>query len=107
MDHEHQRTDRDTYVSYIGTEPDKDSIRRKNTIDVGSPYDLCSLTHYGESFFVKKLPQNPGCTPGQFDAKNAQPSALDIQKVNSKYQCGKPYHNLETCSDYYWWVVCR
>ena len=72
-----------------------------------SPYDYCSLTHYnlaakyGEVAHKVQKFMNIGCTPGQHWFRNAQPSVLDIQQINSKFQCGKPYEKLGTCSDYF------
>ena len=82
--------------------------RSREKIDVSNLYDYCSISHYGgNTVFENHIVKVPhmrgiGCTLGQDWLENAKPSVLDIQKVNSKYQCGNPYDNLENkCADYF------
>ena len=70
-----------------------------------TPYDFCSVTHYPLTNppLTKKHAKyyRMGCTPGQVQFVNAQPSVLDIQEINGKYQCGDPYEQLGACTDYH------
>ena len=78
-------------------------------LDVSTPYDYCSLMHYkhlikdGVGYEFEKVDKYKGlgCQVGQAYFDDAQPSVLDIQTINSKYKCGKPYQNLDTCTDYF------
>ncbi len=109
------RPDRPSYITVDwGQIPKEDTIHTEivNRIygpDIymdtqNTPYDFCSGTHYPVSPpLVKKHQQyyRMGCTVGQVQFVNAQPSVLDIQEINGKYQCGNPYEQLGACSDYH------
>ena len=68
----------------------------------GTPYDFCSLTHEAgwHDLFKKDKYKGLGCVMGQKRFQDAVPSILDIQELNSKYQCGKPYVQFGACEDY-------
>ena len=71
-------------------------------------YDFCSIMQYkAERFNWTKVDKwrGLGCTTGQARFPNSQPSVLDFQKLNTMYQCNKKYGRLDTCADYFKYVV--
>ena len=104
---EHRRKDRSTYITILGGDVGK-TWGVDNSLDLqGSPYDFCSLMQYrygknDREFKKTRKYANLGCSLGQSYFKHAQPSVLDIQEINSKYQCkGFFYEQLGACSDYF------
>nr|QNH72393.1 toxin candidate TRINITY_DN31672_c0_g1_i1 [Pachycerianthus borealis] len=99
--HEHSRTDRDKYVKimYANIAPGLEGAFEEHSqqlIDnLGLPYDYDSILHYGRYFFSKNgkptiVPtQNPNAKIGN----KVHLSSLDIQKVNTLYNCSDPRHN--------------
>ena len=74
----------------------------------GTPYDYCSIMHYSAlqfhyplyDFRKKGKYKGLGCTMGQSLYLNADMSVLDVQEINTKYQCGKGYSKVGDCMDY-------
>uniref|UniRef100_H3C531 Metalloendopeptidase n=1 Tax=Tetraodon nigroviridis TaxID=99883 RepID=H3C531_TETNG len=92
LHHEHTRRDRDQYVTIKwdnilkGKEKNFDI---KTGDDLGLPYDLKSIMHYGEFFFSRDgrrtlLPRKSEKDIGQ----RKQLNSLDVQKLNKLYHCG-------------------
>ena len=102
---EHRRKDRSTYISVNAGDVGIWGV--DNSLDLqGTPYDFCSLMQYkngknGRIFKKTYKYDGFGCTLGQDYFKLAQLSELDIQEINTKYQCGNPYEQFGTCSDYF------
>ena len=68
----------------------------------GTPYDFCSLMHYANRMKKKGKWKGMGCTLGQVQYRDAMPSVLDIQEINSMYGCDdRSYERLGDCADYF------
>ena len=68
----------------------------------GTPYDYSSLMHYsGDELFRKSNKyKDLGCYMGRPYHRNPDMSVLDVQEINTKYQCGKGYSKVGECADY-------
>jgi len=93
--HEHQRADRDQYVTinYANIITGKENNFRKIiTRKTTSPYDYGSVMHYGARFFSKNW-KNTISTVKNSDAnkmgQRIGASDKDIQEINDLYQCFK------------------
>ncbi|KAI8485972.1 hypothetical protein Bbelb_362930 [Branchiostoma belcheri] len=94
--HEHQRPDRDDYVTIMlnNVDPDEQSNfdKKADSRTLGLPYDYGSVMHYDSHAFsandrqtiVPKQPLN-GIVLGDTEVL----SALDIQKIKKLYDCNK------------------
>ncbi|KAI8485973.1 hypothetical protein Bbelb_362940 [Branchiostoma belcheri] len=94
--HEHQRPDRDDYVTIMlnnvdpAFHPQFEKISGSSTLDL--PYDYGSIMHYGSHLnsingretIVPKLPLN-----GVVLGAAYRLSSLDVQKINKLYGCNK------------------
>ncbi|XP_033933951.1 high choriolytic enzyme 2-like [Pseudochaenichthys georgianus] len=90
--HEHVRSDRDSYVSILfqniksGT---KQNFMKRQTNNLGTPYDFDSVMHYGKHAFSKNgeptilAKSNPSLNFGTARTM----SKNDIARVNKLYQC--------------------
>uniref|UniRef100_A0A8C6Q5B4 Metalloendopeptidase n=1 Tax=Nothobranchius furzeri TaxID=105023 RepID=A0A8C6Q5B4_NOTFU len=84
--HEQSRSDRDHYVTIVWK-----NIIKQATNNLNSPYDYSSVMHYGRYAFSEDggptiIPRpDPYIPIGQRDG----PSALDLHKINTLYDCGR------------------
>ena len=112
LEHETNRPDRPSYVTVDWASIPKEALdyfkatygADKRLDTQNTPYDFCSVTHYPNNPpLVKKHTKyyRMGCTVGQVQFVNAQPSVLDIQEINGKYQCTEHYAQLGACSAYH------
>uniref|UniRef100_A0A3Q3JU86 Metalloendopeptidase n=1 Tax=Monopterus albus TaxID=43700 RepID=A0A3Q3JU86_MONAL len=92
--HEQSRSDRDRYVTIVWKNVMPDHIhnfQKQVTNNLRSPYDYSSVMHYGRYAFSEGggptiIPKpDPYIPIGQRDG----PSALDLHKINSLYNCGR------------------
>ncbi|AWP20383.1 putative high choriolytic enzyme 1-like [Scophthalmus maximus] len=91
LHHEHTRMDRDQHItvqwqSIIPERKNNFKLLRGNTLNL--PYDLNSITHYGQFFFTADgsptmLSKRDGGQMGQ----RTHLSQLDIQRLNTLYHC--------------------
>ncbi|XP_034053432.1 low choriolytic enzyme-like [Gymnodraco acuticeps] len=90
--HEHVRSDRDSYISilYQNIEPGKTrNFMKRQTNNLGTPYDFDSVMHYGKYAFSKNreptilAKSNPSLNFGTARTM----SKNDIARVNKLYQC--------------------
>ena len=108
LEHEHQRPDRDAYISLTSKENrvcpvnslHLEKFHPDKVTDYGLGYDVCSIMHYGASNFPScnftpkhevschiKTPKNTTLhitTLGQMTGL----SELDIRGLNKRYPCG-------------------
>uniref|UniRef100_A0A8C6Q5A6 Metalloendopeptidase n=1 Tax=Nothobranchius furzeri TaxID=105023 RepID=A0A8C6Q5A6_NOTFU len=92
--HEQSRSDRDHYVTIVWKNIMPEHIhnfRKQATNNLNSPYDYSSVMHYGRYAFSEDggptiIPRpDPYIPIGQRDG----PSALDLHKINTLYDCGR------------------
>uniref|UniRef100_A0A8C6Q6Q7 Metalloendopeptidase n=1 Tax=Nothobranchius furzeri TaxID=105023 RepID=A0A8C6Q6Q7_NOTFU len=90
--HEQSRSDRDHYVTIVWKNIMPEHIhnfRKQATNNLNSPYDYSSVMHYGRYAFSEDggptiIPRpDPYIPIGQRDG----PSALDLHKINTLYDC--------------------
>ena len=108
--HEQSRIDRDQYIriNWGNIKDDAGSraqFKKTQSNDFNTPYDYCSIMHYGTRFLSKNgsptmtVLKNTNCVIGQ--AKTL--SDLDIRKLNTLYRCsGYPQVTTttgSTCTD--------
>ena len=104
LEHEQKRIDRPDHITFntsglgsAGTgQYDVDQSLKLQ----GAPYDFCSLMHYSAHMEKKGIWRGMGCTLGQVGYRDAMPSVLDIQEINSMYRCPN-YEQLGDCADYF------
>jgi len=88
--HEHNRPDRDSYVTVApGAMADRINYGKYDGTDASLPkiitqglaYDTCSILHYGESSWITVK------DPKKFIGQRMGLTKLDIQKINKYYAC--------------------
>ncbi|KAM4723168.1 astacin-like metalloendopeptidase [Rhinophrynus dorsalis] len=91
--HEHVRSDRDDYVDimyqYI-IKGQRNNFGKKNTNNLGLPYDYSSVMHYGRYAFSNtsgKMTIVPKPDPTVHIGQRYGLSTLDIAKINRLYRC--------------------
>ncbi|XP_037541582.1 zinc metalloproteinase nas-14-like [Nematolebias whitei] len=93
LHHEHNRQDRDLYISVKWTHiaPDQKKnfeIKRGDLLDL--PYDLGSIMHYGTSYFsIDGSPTIVSKDSRRRIGQRSHLSKLDIKKLNALYHCSK------------------
>ncbi|XP_030201281.1 low choriolytic enzyme [Gadus morhua] len=93
--HEHTRSDRDQYIqiSWENIQPDKlNNFKKRDTNNLGMPYDYQSVTHYGRRAFssVWKDTITPIPDASVRIGRSNGLSGIDIQKINKLYKCWSP-----------------
>ncbi|CAL8314184.1 unnamed protein product [Boreogadus saida] len=93
--HEHTRSDRDQHIqiNWENISPDyRHNFRKRDTNNLGLPYDYRSLTHYGRRAFstVWKDTITPIPDASVRIGSGNGLSGLDIQKINKLYKCRSP-----------------
>uniref|UniRef100_A0A8C6TWB0 Metalloendopeptidase n=1 Tax=Neogobius melanostomus TaxID=47308 RepID=A0A8C6TWB0_9GOBI len=90
--HEHNRSDRDQYVQIHMDrimQSFKHNFEKKDSDNMGTPYDYSSIMHYSRNGFGEKQAEtitpipDPNVPIGQRD----QLSRLDVLKINLLYKC--------------------
>ncbi|KAM4723167.1 dorsal-ventral patterning tolloid-like protein 1 [Rhinophrynus dorsalis] len=91
--HEHVRSDRDDYVDimyqYI-IKGQRNNFGKKNTNNLGLPYDYSSVMHYGRSSFSNtrgKATIVPKPDPTVPIGQRSGLSVMDVTKLNTLYDC--------------------
>uniref|UniRef100_A0A0K0G4I8 Metalloendopeptidase n=1 Tax=Strongyloides venezuelensis TaxID=75913 RepID=A0A0K0G4I8_STRVS len=96
--HEHERWDRDNYISILWNNIDREAYDQFGKVDLtessyyGQPYDYRSIMHYDSMAFSKNgfetlVAKTAGMTPIMGSALDF--SSRDLYKINKMYKCSE------------------
>ncbi|CEF71114.1 Astacin-like metalloendopeptidase [Strongyloides ratti] len=96
--HEHERWDRDNYISILWNNIDREAYDQFGKVDLtessyyGQPYDYRSILHYDSMAFSKNgfetlVAKTSGMTPIMGSALDF--SSRDLYKINKMYKCNE------------------
>ena len=84
--HEHSRKESRDYVRVKGSGDDNTDVHLKHHPVVrNSPYDICSIMHYGKGSFSDPSDHDRKCPHEMGDAKTF--SKIDLQRLLKMYKC--------------------
>uniref|UniRef100_A0A0N5B4H6 Metalloendopeptidase n=1 Tax=Strongyloides papillosus TaxID=174720 RepID=A0A0N5B4H6_STREA len=105
--HEHERWDRDNYISILWNNIDREAYDQFGKVDLtessyyGQPYDYRSIMHYDSMAFSKNgfetlVAKTAGMTPIMGSALDF--SSRDLYKINKMYKCSEFFKETDRSS---------
>uniref|UniRef100_A0A0K0E9W9 Metalloendopeptidase n=1 Tax=Strongyloides stercoralis TaxID=6248 RepID=A0A0K0E9W9_STRER len=102
--HEHERWDRDNYISILWNNIDREAYDQFGKVDLtessyyGQPYDYRSIMHYDSMAFSKNgfetlVAKTNGMTPIMGSALDF--SSRDLYKINKMYKCNEFFKEID------------